>query len=269
MSILTITQNKVAGFEPRWASFPGFSILFDNPGDSTEQAGSLLRVDCSTTTSGPLELYRKLDESLGELDRDHLIRTFLFCPLPPSSYHLTVWDGVNVDNIGSVRPGIQADWSTFLNGLPDSLRTPPDSIAAVTASDLMQENGFGAMSFRFDTLDLWKNQALVARLRPSDRAHESYQQLCRARARLCDTANRQLGISPAQSYSPHVTLGYFANREGGQRANAQVEAWTELFRSKLAKTEVTYPSMALYGFTDMISFFKLERAHHAACANPG
>lgn len=31
--MITITNSKVAGMEPKWALFRGISLLFDSPGD--------------------------------------------------------------------------------------------------------------------------------------------------------------------------------------------------------------------------------------------
>jgi hypothetical protein len=43
--MITITNHKISGFDPRWATFRGFSLLFDNP-----------------TTPTNLPFYQKLDE---------------------------------------------------------------------------------------------------------------------------------------------------------------------------------------------------------------
>jgi hypothetical protein len=256
--MITITQNKVAGFEPRWAPFAGFSALFDNPGSSLAVNGDLSKIACVLAEGGPLDLYARLEKTVEELDRDLLIRTYLFCPLPPSSYHVTVWDGINVDNIGSVKSAVRPDWSAFLDGLPFSLKAPPASLAVVTGSALRTWSD--SISLQFDKLTLWGNQVLVARLRPADdRSERRLADLASRRADLSDAAGRELGLSFSRGYSPHISLGYFANREHGQLAETRVEHWTERFRARLKESIVTYSSLDIYGFTDMASFFKLNR----------
>lgn len=260
--MITITQNKVAGFEPRWAPFAGFSLLFDNPGDSLTVDGDLAKITCASAAQGPLDLYSGLEKALEDLDRDLLIRTYLFCPLPPSSYHVTVWDGINVDNIWSVKPAVRSDWSVFLNGLAPSLNGPPASMEVVTRSALGKWSG--SISFQFEKLTLWGNQVLVARLQPAEEASErSLKDLSARRKDLSEAAGRELGVNFSRSYSPHITLGYFANQEHAQIAHARMEHWTERFMAKLRESVITYASLDIYGFTDMASFFKVIRSREA------
>jgi hypothetical protein len=59
--VITVTNAKVGGFVPQWAAFRGFSILFDNPGDSLSSTNGfdLLRpvvhqpIVASSTKSAP------------------------------------------------------------------------------------------------------------------------------------------------------------------------------------------------------------------------
>src|SRR5262245_8924177 len=98
--MITITQNKVAGFgDTRWAPYPGFSVLFDNPSGFVRDGEHIIRVDRSTDSSAGLDLYSQLNSSLPSAMRDLLLRTYLLFFLPASSYHVTVWDGVNVGNV--------------------------------------------------------------------------------------------------------------------------------------------------------------------------
>ena len=116
----------------------------------------------------------------------------------------------------------------------------------------------GDISFRFGNLEVWGNQVLVARLRPADKTSERHlKDLSERRAALSKSAEDQLGVGFSQNYSPHISLGYFANEEQGQRAHACREHWTERFTARLNESIITYSSVRMYGFTDMISFFKI------------
>ena len=56
-------------------------------------------------------------------------------------------------------------------------------------------------------------------------------------------------------YVPHVTLGYFANRESAQLATPLIADWENIFEEAARGLTITYHSISLYGFTDMITFF--------------
>ena len=60
--MIAITNKKVAGFIPQWASYRGFSLLFDNPGPSTtpmdgQMGESVVKIDCPVHTNRNLQLY--------------------------------------------------------------------------------------------------------------------------------------------------------------------------------------------------------------------
>lgn len=235
-----ITHPKIASLEPHWAPFPGFSLLFDNP-DAPD-----------------LDLYRRLAAALGELDRDQSLRRHLLCPLPPASYHTTVWDGINAENLAEVTAALQPEWAAFMQGLPETLPSPPPSICTVTKAPLMKQPA-APIQFRFDRLCLWGDAVLVARLAPADDTSAAcLDELCAARADLSGTARQTLGISAGPDYEPHVSLGYFANRTLGRQAQALLADWSAHFEARLSGSVITYRSIGLYAFTDMANFFKFK-----------
>ena len=60
-------------------------------------------------------------------------------------------------------------------------------------------------------------------------------------------------------YAPHVTLGYFANNESAQLVTPLVADWAKIFEEVARDLTITYDSISLYGFTDMITFFKTKK----------
>ena len=95
-----MANRKVAALDPpRFAPFPGFSYIADNPGASFADAGGLtvLHNDLADPALG---LYRALAELAGGLEMPG------FCPVPPSAYHVTVWDG----ETGSGEAPDQSEW---------------------------------------------------------------------------------------------------------------------------------------------------------------
>ena len=54
-------------------------------------------------------------------------------------------------------------------------------------------------------------------------------------------------------------FGYFANKESAQLATPLIADWVEIFEETVSDLTITYHSISLYGFTDMITFFKTKK----------
>ena len=251
--MFSITNEKVAGFVPRWAGFRGFSILFDNPGDCLKSSGPFLHLACDVEGDAALGFYDALRGGLARLDPDLLTAAYLFCPLPPPSYHVTVWDGANDGNKSSVAPDQRPALDSLLAGLPDALAQPHVMTAPALASPLVRRQDWD-IEFRFDCLMIWG--ALVARLAPTEASQEAYAEFVAERHRLNASYHEAFGIRASQNYTPHVSLGYFANREGAQTARPCLSEWNALFAERMQGLTVTFMRAGLYGFTDMATFFK-------------
>ncbi len=255
--MITITNPKVAGFVPRWAPFRGFSLLFDNPGSSLTRSGDRLELNVDVLADPELAFYRRLRDSLESLDLDLLIRTYLFCPLPPSSYHVTVWDGGNDGNLAQVFGSQRAKLEALLAGLPGSLSQPNELVEMAASSPLVREQRW-KIGFQFDRLVNWGNSVIVARLRPADAmSTETLSELVEERRRLTSRFRDLFGIGPSETYSPHVSLGYFANREAAQFSVPCLEGWNGLFEERMQGITLLLSRVGVYGFTDMASFFRV------------
>jgi len=255
---ISVTNRKVAGLGGlRWASFGGFSLLFDNPGESVSPMGrGWLKVDCSVHADPNLKLYGSFARSLGRMGQDLLSKEYLFCPLPPYSYHVTAWDGLNDGNTENVFSDYRLDLEHFLRGLPDSLLADEKFAGEIGGSPLVTRTGW-TIRFRFDTLAKWGNRVLVARLTPAD--EESRSALTRIiadREELTGRFQRVFGVRTCAGYSPHVSLGYFANSDYAERATLQVDRWTEVVGEEVGDLAIAFGSISLYGFTDMATLFR-------------
>ena len=251
--MFSITNEKVAGFAPRWAGFRGFSILLDNPSDCLTPAGPCQTLACDVEGDAALGFYKSLRDSLACLDPDLLMAAYLFCPLPPPSYHVTVWDGANDGNkplaLGDRRPVLEQ----LLTGLPDALTQPQEMTALAQASPLVQQQDWD-IEFRFSHLSI--RGALIARLSPTDSSQEVFAEFVKERRRLNDSFHESFGIAAYEDYTPHVSLGYFASREGAQMARPCLRDWNALFAERMQGLTLTFQKASLYGFTDMATFFK-------------
>ena len=253
--MITITNPKGARFVPQWASFRGFSLLFDNPGESLSRTRDRLELTCDVAGDPELSFYRALRTGLEKMNINLLTNTYLFCPLSPSSYHVTLWDGGNDGNLSEVTGPYSRSLGDYLEGLPDLIAddTPLTEMAA--ASPLVLEKGW-SVRFKFDRLIKWTS-VLVAGIAPADEESTgTLQQLTDERSRLSATFRERFGIGPSETYSPHVSLGYFANRETAQLASPCEKEWEEVIQQQMEGLTLTFQSASLYGFTDMATFFK-------------
>lgn len=250
--MITITNPKVAGFVPRWARFRGFSLLFDG---NLIPAGPRLDLANDVDADSSLDFYRGLRDGLAALDPDLLTATYLFCPLPPPSYHVTVWDGGNDGNIAQVHGDRRPELEQLLAGLPDSLLRPNALIDRAAASPLVTHPDWD-VTLRFDRLNLWGNAVLVARLAPTEESASALEALAEERRRLSQGFRAEFGIAPSDRYSPHVSLGYFASREAAQLATPCLEGWDRVMAERMQGRTLSLKRVGVYGFTDMATFFK-------------
>jgi hypothetical protein len=259
--MITITNTKIAGFEPRWASYRGFSLLLDNPGKSVSPMGKdWLKVNCSLDDQD-LQLYKGFEEFLDEVGRRRLTNTYLFCPLPSNSYHVTVWDGLNDGNVQDVSVSYRLKLDDFLENLPGSLLSDKEFTGEIHRSPLLTGLDW-SITFQFSELTKWGDQVLVARLEPADQGSQTeFKRIVSDRKILSAAFQEKFQVKMRSDYSPHVTLGYFANEEYAELASSQIAPWTELVKERVKHLTITFRSISLYGFTDMVTFFKKAQGY--------
>jgi len=246
---------ETPGFETKWASFRGFSLLFDNPDtEHNKNKSTYQRLDSNVELFASLEFYRGLRDALHDLDMNWLVNLASFCPLPPSTYHITVWDGLNDGNADQFHAEQYDQLLNFFAGLPDSLREeefadPVRNSALLTMEDLR-------FTFRFGTLLNWDNVVLICKPDIIDDDRDVYNKIVDERKLLAKLYRERFGISIFQEWFPHITLGYFADQEAGSKTVKQIENWSDLFKEKMEGLTITYQKIGLYGFTDMATFVK-------------
>lgn len=254
--MIIVTNQRIAGFSPRWRSFRGFTLLFDNPGNSLADWQSFQLVSCNVASDPALEFYRVLRGGLEEIGVDMLTETYLFCPLSPSTYHVTAWDCVNDGNAAQVFTPYQPELMQLLDELPASLSKPNTFIEQPLASELITKQDWN-IAFRFDRLYKWANIGIVALLKPADEgAAARLQTFTKARGQLNTSFRQTFGISARDIYLPHVTLGYFANTQAAQLTTPCVDDWSATIAERLGNLTLTFDRISLYGFTDLETFFR-------------
>jgi hypothetical protein len=97
---------------------------------------------------------------------------------------------------------------------------------------------------------------LAARLEPAGTVSRiALERVHRARTELADDLWTQLGLR-TQAWRPHVSLGYFPNRDAADAATAMLPRWNQALTAG-RRSPIALDSAAVYGFTDMVSFLRL------------
>lgn len=231
--MISITNPKLRGLEPRWAPFRGFSIVFDPPEDDA--------------------FFRALRTGLAALENDALVADFFLRLLPSTSFHVTAWDGVNDGKLAEVVPAYRAAWERFL-GASAAKPFPEDLFRDVQASDLLACPDWN-LRLRCARIEDWSHVSLVARLEPADAETAGrLDQLRAARDALSAAFGRRFGVRPHPDYAPHVTLGYFANADLAAASAPAVARWDAALRAGLAGHVLELRRLHLSVFSDMTSF---------------
>lgn len=253
--MITVTNPKVAGFTPVWAPFQGFSLLFDNPGDHLSvfhDQAELKMINCNTNHPA-LTFYKSLEDTLSTFKQ--LFSTYLFCPLPSYSYHVTLWDGLNDGNKNTIEGSARYEVEQGLFSKIPSSYGINNELVKLNQSTFKLNS---PIEFQFDRLSKFSNLGISAWLKPAnEKSENTLQVLKEQRRRYLDLYYEYYGIHTASlNYTPHVSLGYFANKELGELASPQMERWNEQFERNTKGKTIQFSSYSLYGFHDMATFFK-------------
>lgn len=197
------------------------------------------------------EVYQTLWNTLSGY-KEILTNTFLFCPLPLDSYHVTLCDGLNDSNLVLVDSDVRRMVEDMLSNMPESLEK------GNSLYDMLHLDMDGALEFRFDRLVKWGNSVLVARITPIDRSSsERLAEIVARRKQVIDRFFEQFGVRIAgDEYSPHISLGYFANREYAELSSFCVSELDAQFRRDISGKSIRFTSCGLYGFQDMARFIR-------------
>ena len=233
MQEIAITNPKLAALGPQWAPFRGFSLLFENPSDRA--------------------LYDALQAGISRLSNSSLVANHFLRLLPPESFHVTVWDGINDGNLQNVAMECRDEWSRFLQSIPRP-EFIGDLFREVRSSELISRKNWN-LSLRCAQIENWSCMSLVARLVPDDpESEKSLARLTTAREALSKAHGSRFGVFPHPDFAPHVTLGYFANRDLAASSEQAVAEWNESLLSLTHGLVLRFSRIVPSVFTDMASF---------------
>lgn len=267
--MIEITNNKIEsiGSSVKWARFPGFSFLFDNPTDNFDRLAandSSLIYQLSSDLDDPnLILYNKLYYGIRELIEKPRQNNPFICLLPPYSYHVTALDTINKDNVNFLRRAYYSEFMDLFKRLPDSI-CEESSIYRVSQQFSALSNKSWELKFSFKQLANFSDRALVALLEIEHDSKSHFDVFLKIRSRTKNFIKEFYGktIDVQHNYLPHITLAYFANSQSAAYFTEQnlkilsLELRNNLKDSWDDPTFISFSSASLYGFTDMVRFFK-------------
>lgn len=232
-------------------------MLFDNPG--TRVGSGVVPLEHMPVDDPEQQrLYDHLAGVVAEVDSDGMHERYGFCPLPRHSYHVTICDGPNEREIDRSTAPRRAAVAAVVDGLPDSLGDVSTVLGFLYRARVLAAVRADPVTLAATGIAIW-GHVLAAHLEPAGPvARVALDRIARARTELSNDLQAQLGLL-SQTWRPHVTLGYFPNRPAAQAATATMPRWRDALTARPMPT-ITFGSAAVYGFSDMVTFYRLGLA---------
>lgn len=243
---IQITQPKISSLAPSWHRFRGATILFASLG--FEAPPSDMAASGGDEPAG--SLFAELGAFVGALKDDPWRLSHGLCPLPVGSYHVTFADLVHDGNFCKLPAAMRACFGG--DGIVAGAEYPEPLADAVRKSGLLS---VPATTFRPDGLVVMNRSALVLTLRARNRA--AFAAALIARERLSVTLADAFGVT-LQPFLPHVSLGYFANKQCAASAEHDVAEMGARLLPGLRNRGFTFAPPAPYVFTDMATYRRID-----------
>jgi len=248
-------MNSKISFENQeycWKKFPGFSLLFCPNQDDFE--GSLIKN--SLLKNKPF--YQTLYEVSSEFSKNNPILSNVnqFMGLDFSSWHVTVWDGINQGNFSQLKKEDKSDFSRFMNSL--KYTDIHSDIRELIEKSIRWMNSSGEIRFAFRKLYNYENKVLVVSLKPADISSlDRLHKIKLIRRNLNNYFEDRFGFTMNLRYLPHSSLGYFVNEKAGKDFRPFHDNFNALLEEKLKNITLNFNGVNLFSFSDMITFNKL------------
>jgi hypothetical protein len=249
---MSVTNPKLIpnGAGVQWASFSGFSILFDNPWDDSDDYS----LGWKKIAVKSQVFFTQLSTAL----RGTTFKPKTFVPLPATSYHVTLWDGLNQSNVDEIKvEKTRSHFAELLRKLPDTaseLSTLSPYVGSYETHMCDRLRSSGSIRFSFKELAVWGSEVLVAKLAATQTGIlDSLRQL---RADLNSAFEKQFpDIHMRSDYEPHVSLGYFTNKQAGNFAMDHVPRLNKIFANHVNE-KLYFTRAKQYYFLDMVTFLR-------------
>lgn len=253
--MFSINSSKIEGFVPLWKLMRGWSLLFDTPGMVAPSA-QLVNFDDGNPS---INFFRNLSRAFDERESLSMTNAFLFCPLPAHSFHVTVLDGVNDHVVHSISNDFRPAFLTYLANVRNELTLPEPFGEMFESSSLLRQTDWN-IRFSLGETVIWEHShALAVKLEPADEVSRTQLSILESeREHLYGKLNALLKADWFRPFSPHVTLGYFANPESALWARSCLPTWADKIEKAVGNETIAFHSISLYGFDRMSCFFKKD-----------
>lgn len=255
-------NSKIASYRAEWARFPGFSLLFDNPGGGVRDTahGSLLHCEPHAYPQQTL-LAAIADWAADALDADAFWRLGI-CATPVSSYHVTAWDGLNPAlEERLTEPSLSAIRRCFA-AIPAQSEdeAPFQAQLAPVQADL---SALLPIRFRAAGLRSTPRVGLVVDLCPADaESQERFEAFQACRRSHAEHLCARWGAAYTGELQPHVTVAYYANPPDrptlDDARSVAIAAWQSVVTDRTRELEIAFEGLGLYVFPDMAHFYRRE-----------
>jgi hypothetical protein len=253
----TITNGKLRSISPTvWTSYPGLSLIYDPPASGAIGGLQPLEGVSRAAAAEEEDLYGPLSRLATQIQVDVRDLGTELCLLPRHTYHVTLVDGVNRGSRAQVRGDLRAAIDRTLGGLPDSLLWADPVMRTHRDEDLLWSVWSQPVTYAVDSLEV-RGYALVAALRPADGASAAARdEHAIGRGLVASRLEERFGIG-STAWRPHVTLGYAPDHTAAERVREIVVHRQDDVRASTEGRSNTFRSASVYGFTDMVSFWRL------------
>jgi len=254
--MLTISAPKVAGFTPRWAPFPGFSLLFDSLGTPYRREGVFETLVCDVARDPALGFYRRVYEGFARFNFDRLLNTYLFCSLPPASYHVTAFDVANQGDLTHCRADCLDSLKELLAQVPENGWSTDHLLLGPACQSSLATQPWN-LRLRYGKLDMFGRGGISLQLQGADEESvQTLDQVRKARAELSMSYQERFGVGAGVRFTPHLSVGYFANAEGAELASGHIVEWDARLREYVGDEVLTFETASLHAFTSMETFIR-------------
>lgn len=216
---------------------------------------SMLQVQ---TGDGQSELFHELSIVSDKLKKTISISSHLIFWISPSAYHVTLYDGINKENVNELPHDMEKRFGKILDGLPASFQSL--FLENILKEIQTLEKLPSPISMRFSHFAI-RQDALVAYLSPANIPSADALAVIEAeRLRVDEYLHEAFGKRKCGQFEPHVTLCYFHTREALHEGRFLLRNIEYCKSSVPDNVVVTFRTADIYGFTDMVTFFRRDFA---------
>lgn len=255
-------NSKIASYRAEWARFPGFSLLFDNPGGGFRDTEHGALLHCEPHVDGQQVLLAAIADWAAEALNEDAFWRLGICATPVSSYHVTAWDGLNPAlEARLTEPALSAARRCFAAFPANS---EDEALFHAQLAPVMADlSALLPIRFQAAGLRTTPKVGLVVDLQPADPESaerlEAFQACRRSHA---EHLSARWGAAYTTELQPHVTVAYYANppdRPGLDDARcAAIASWQSGVTDSTQDLEIGFSGLGLYAFSDMARFYRRE-----------